>query len=375
LKILVRAPNWIGDQVLSYPFFHFLRRGYPRAKITVACVPWVEATQFRNLIDEIVLLHRPKENTLWARFQALEAGARLVREKGPYDLGISLPNSFSAAWLLWRAGAANRRGYVADGRAFLLTERLHLREEPVVHRAEAYVGALPDEARPLAEIKDFWGIPPVEGDELDPGTPGVIPEFQPERAWPEADPIEPPSTPYWVLAPGAVAESRRWPIERFTDLARKVDGETKWPCLVVGGPAEAPLADRLIGELGRERVRDWTAQGSVTRLWKTLRQAKFVVANDSGLAHVAAICSRREGPSIHVVWGAGNPKRTEPLGPSRVRILLNPIDCWPCERNSCSLPSGQKVECLRGIHPDAVWEEIRLGIGRRDERENRPEPR
>src|SRR3954469_18915033 len=96
-SILVRAPNWIGDQILSYPFFHFLRRGYPRARITVACVPWVEAVQFRNLVDEVIVLPRPSGEGAWAGFQALEQGSKLARAQGPFDLGIALPNSFSAA--------------------------------------------------------------------------------------------------------------------------------------------------------------------------------------------------------------------------------------------------------------------------------------
>ncbi|HUP56373.1 MAG TPA: glycosyltransferase family 9 protein [Bdellovibrionota bacterium] len=368
-SILVRTPNWIGDQILSYPFFHFLRRGYPRARITVACVPWVEAVQFRNLVDDVITLPRPEGDALWARFAALEQGAALARAKGPFDLGIALPNSFSAAWFLWRAGARARRGFASDGRSWLLTERLPWREEPILHRAEAYVSVLPETARPKVEIKEFWGVSPKPGDVLDPGVPGVIPRFEPAQAWPDADPLEVPAEPYWVLAPGAVAESRRWPVERFAELARTICGETGWKCVVVGGVAEARLADKILAELGSEKVLDWTAQGSVTRLWKLLRSSRFAVTNDSGLAHVAALCSFPGGPPVYIVWGAGEPKRTEPLGPSQIRMLLNPVDCWPCERNSCSLPSAQKVECLRGIHPDAVWEEIRVGIRHRQERD------
>jgi heptosyltransferase-2 len=361
-KILVRAPNWIGDHILSYPFFHFLRRGYPRARITVACVPWVEAVQFRNLVDDVVVLPKAQGQGAWASLQALEQGAREVRAKGPFDLGIALPNSFSAAWFLFRAGVSTRRGYGADGRSFLLTDRVPWREAPVVHRAEAYVRLLPDGIRPQAEVKEFWGVPPVPGDEMDTGTPGVIAAFEPAKAWPDADPLEPPKDGYWVLAPGAVAESRRWPVERFAELARRVIEATGLKCAVIGGVAEARLADKIVAEVGPEKAMDLTAQGSVTRLWKLLRGSRFSVTNDSGLAHVAALCGFPGGPPIYVVWGAGDPKRTEPLGPSQIRILLNPLDCWPCERNTCSLPGAQKVECLRGIHPDAVWEEIRVGL-------------
>ena len=54
--ILVRAPNWIGDQVLAFPFFHHLRKAYPKAHIAAVCVPWVENVQFKTLVDEVIVL-------------------------------------------------------------------------------------------------------------------------------------------------------------------------------------------------------------------------------------------------------------------------------------------------------------------------------
>ena len=122
-KIVVRAPNWIGDQVLAYPCFHYLRQGYPQAHITSVCPPWVATIQFRHLVDEVCILPQPQGSSAWARLQALEAGARLLRTQGPWDLGLCLPNSFASAWLLARAGVQWRRGYATEGRGLLLHEK------------------------------------------------------------------------------------------------------------------------------------------------------------------------------------------------------------------------------------------------------------
>src|ERR1700761_2779872 len=114
--ILIRSPNWIGDQVLAYPFFYYLRRAFPRARIATCCLPWVESTQFRDSIDEVHVLPRPDRPGGLAKVKALEAGAAQLRAAGPWDLAISLPNSFSAAWLLKRAGAKRVRGFNIDAR-------------------------------------------------------------------------------------------------------------------------------------------------------------------------------------------------------------------------------------------------------------------
>jgi heptosyltransferase-2 len=354
-NILVRSPNWIGDQILAYPFFHYLRAAYPRARIGVACVPWVEALQFRNLVDEVIPLEKCEEPGLMPRLKNLEDSARVIRERGPWDMGIILPNSFSSAWMFFRAGVGNRRGYAVDSRGFLLNERIHWPTQTIEHRAQAYVNLLPEEARPHRPVSDFWGIPAEN--ELDDDVPGEVDRFYGEKAWPDANPIEPPQGKYWVLAPGSQAESRRWPIEKFTELAQEIARTKGWTGVIVGGLAEARLAESLCEDPELKLI-DMTAQGPVPCLWRIFAGAQFSVCNDSGLAHVAALC----GSPVQIVWGAGDPKRTRPMGPRKVQMMFHPTECWPCERNTCRLPPGRQFECLRGIQPEAVWKEIQSGI-------------
>jgi heptosyltransferase-2 len=357
MNILVRSPNWIGDQILAYPFFHFLRRGFPRAKITVSCSPWTQSVQFENLVDKVVPLPKIREQGLWSRFQAWELASRELRKQGPFELAITLPNSFSSAWIQYRTGARERTGYATDGRRLFLTRPMAWEPEKLGHRAEAYVHLLPESARPPRKfsLTDFWGVPPEN--DLDPGIPSVV-KFDPLKSWASAEPLlVPVDEPYWVLAPGSTADSRRWPLENFANLARRIAKETGWTGLVVGGINEAPVAARLC-EDPELKLKDLTAQGSVASLWPIFKNAKLTVSNDSGLAHVASIC----GSPVQIVWGAGDPKRTEPLGPGRVRVLFNPVDCWPCEKNTCTQPSAGTLACIRGIDSDHVWEEMKSGL-------------
>jgi heptosyltransferase-2 len=366
-SILVKAPNWIGDQILSYPFFYYLRRMHPVARITVACVSWVESIQFRNLVNDVYVMPRSPDKKLTSRIETLELAAKELRKQGEWDLGISLPNSFSAAWLLYRAGAKRRIGYRGDGRRFLLNDSRDWKKASALHRSEAYVGLLntKDVLNGKLLVKDFFGIPPEdENDPGDTGVPGVQKEFNAASAWPQGAPlsgdtgvVEPPEGPYWVLAPGSAAESRRWPTEYFAALARQVVAETGMKGLVVGGSSESTIALDLC-EDRKPKLQDWTAQGSVSSYWKLFKNAAFTVSNDSGLAHVASLC----GSPVQIIWGAGDPRRTEPIGPGKVRVIFNPIECWPCEKNVCLRASGERLECLKGISPETVWKEIKSGL-------------
>lgn len=371
-RIVVRAPNWIGDQVLAYPFFYSLRRAYPDAEITAVCVAWVESMQYRKQVDAVIELPRAVDTTLGARIRALNAAVEILRARSPqgWDLGFVLPPSFSGAWMFFRAGVACRVGYRGDGRSPLLTLAPRPRGSSTgrLHRAQEYLDLLgfadPQiKAGPGAQA--FWPQQPnrelaeFKETELQPG---VIQRFDYKHEWALKAALDPPREKYWILAPGSMAESRRWGLDQFVKLATIVHRETGLKGLIVGGPTEAPLAQQLIEHRGLG-LADWTAQGAVPGLSLLFENAQFTVANDSGLAHVASLC----GSPTCIVWGAGNPRHTSPLGPGRVRTVLSSPECWPCEKNVCSLEGDRRLQCLKQIGPEQVWEQIRDGLLTREE--------
>ena len=361
-RILVRAPNWIGDQILAYPFFHALRKRYPDAHIASTCVGWVESLQFRKQVDEVIPLAKPLDGSWLNKWRAVEESARRLKSRGPWDLAITLPNSLSSAWCLYRAGALRRRGYRADARALLLNEGIDLAQSEGLHRADAYLRLLaPDGVQALGKL--FWGAPPPwsedEDDPADIGKPGALERFDAAAEWPGVEPIEPPDEPYWVIAPGSTAESRRWPIERAQSLAAIIHARTGLRGIVLGGPSEAVAAEDLCDDRD-SGLSNWTARGNVASNWRLFERARFVVSNDSGLAHMASLC----GAPVFIAWGAGNPKHTEPIGPGKVKLAFNPVECWPCEKNVCIQPAGRRLQCLNGIQPDTLWTGIQKELAR-----------
>lgn len=344
MKILVRCANWIGDHVLSYPFFFYLRRAYPQAWIAAVAPAWVSDLQYENLVNEVILEDRRTESWL-TRLQGLESAAAGIRQRGPWDMGFSLPNSLAAAWLLWRSNVRRRIGYQADARGLMLNQGRFFDPNPYKHRAQAYVELLPRELRPKIDARGFW---------QDPQTP----VFDPRRAWPRIEePLSPPESAYWVLAPSTKASSRRWPIESFVGLARLVWQQTGWRGLIVGSQEDGHLARALL-EYSGTGLEDWTGRGPASALWRVLRGAAFTVANDSGLAHLAALC----GSPLHFICGAGDPRRTTPIGPNKIQMSVNQVPCWPCEKNVCRLPEPQYLQCLKGIEPSQVWKQIQTGL-------------
>ena len=186
--------------------------------------------------------------------------------------------------------------------------------------------------------------------------PLEVPEFDPIKYWPDIVPIEPPRVPYFVVAPGATADSRRWPIDRFSDFIETTIEKYGFKAIVVGGKAEKEIASQLFRR--GVAIEDYTGRGWVAAHWKLFKEAKFTICNESGLAHVAALC----GSNVQIVCGAADPRRTRPIGPGKVQVRINPVECWPCEKNVCTFQDERKNQCLMGISAPQVLEEVENGF-------------
>ncbi|MEO8499336.1 MAG: lipopolysaccharide heptosyltransferase II, partial [Vicinamibacteria bacterium] len=90
-RIAIRAPNWLGDVVLSLPAVRDIRRAFPNAKISVVARPSVAPVY--EAVPEIDAVLEVRG--MRAEIAALRAG---------FDLAILLPNSMGTAFLAAVAG-------------------------------------------------------------------------------------------------------------------------------------------------------------------------------------------------------------------------------------------------------------------------------
>ncbi|HKW79691.1 MAG TPA: lipopolysaccharide heptosyltransferase II, partial [Casimicrobiaceae bacterium] len=128
-RILIVAPSWIGDAILSEPLFAVLREPLEEPIVDVLAPPWCSPVYervrgVRSIIDNPVG-HR--ELGLRQR----RALARTLRGNN-YTRALVLPNSFKSALVPWLARIPRRIGYVGEARGVLLTDarRLDVRALP-----------------------------------------------------------------------------------------------------------------------------------------------------------------------------------------------------------------------------------------------------
>lgn len=337
-RIFVRAPNWVGDFILAYPFFVRLRELYPEAWITVAVPESISDMVYRGLVNEVVILPVRQKHVLLSRCQHFWRQPQLVRSQvstPTWDWGLTLSPSLSSAALLWRLHIPRRTGEATDGRGFLLTQAL-----------------LPDRQHHFSQVfLNLLGI--LCSLEALPPRPDVF------QVWDGVTFFAPPQEPYWVLALGSNAPARRWDGASFIQVATWVFQRFGWKGLVVGGPREQGWVEdfrsaqpKQWSEAGLE---DWTGKGRVTQYARVFAQAQAVLSNDSGLAHVANFC----GALLHIVWGAGKPQRVQPLYQEKVSHSKggDGLSCWPCQKNHCRYSGKNHRACLTRLTPEILWEQ------------------
>ena len=309
MNFLVKGSNWLGDAVMSLPTLRSLREMRPRARIAVLTKPSL-ADLYRGSphVDE-VLLHERGNVKHW-----MSTVKDLKRRK--FDAAILLTRSFSASFLIWSARIPQRIGY---GQPALLTDSpLPLGRRHRVHHFHHLLSALES--------------PPA----VHPPRIDLLPDAE---AWARE---ELPGEPWIGINPGATyGAAKQWFPDRFIELGRRLSRRGK--LVVVGGPAEADLGDRVAQAVGG---RSLAGRTSVSQLAAAIARCSLFVTNDTGPMHVADAV----GVPVVAVFGPTDWITTPPFG-KRHSLVRHDLECAPCLKRECPLGHHQ---CMKKIGVDEV---------------------
>jgi heptosyltransferase-2 len=313
-RLLVRAPNWVGDVVLSLPALRDLRRCFPTARLEVLARAWV-ADLYRAVPDVDAVVESRG---------ALADGAAL---RGRFDLAVLLPNSFATALAAWRAGVPQRWGYATDARGWLLTRSCRVppsvrgRSQVYYYRAMLAGLGLATEGPPDASLAcpEEWAARGAErlGD---------------EGPW------------IGVNAGAFYGSAKRWPHERFAAAAELVARRVDAKVAIVGSAAERPLGESMAGQM-RVPSRVLCGETGLDELLGVLSRLRLLLTNDSGPMHLAAAL----GVPVVAVFGSTDWTETAPVG-TRSRVVREDVECAPCLLRECPVDH----RCMTRVGVDAV---------------------
>jgi heptosyltransferase-1 len=288
-RVLIFRLSAIGDCVHGLPVACALRD-----HDSTLDIGWVvegrtaEILRGHRAIDRVIALPRGWYKTL----AGIRAARQAVAEFEP-DVSIDLQGLTKSAALAWCSGAKTRVGFSGvEGReisTWFNNRRMHATATHVVDKN--------------LELLTLLGVVPHTARFDLPLEAAITAKM---RNWTDEQHLQPG---FAVLNPGAGWASKRWPVERFSAVARGLMERRGLRTVVAWAPGdEKTWAEQIMAEsLGAAILAPPTTLLELTALCS---EAKLFVSGDTGPLHLAAAV---ETPCV-ALFGASDAQRNGPYG-------------------------------------------------------------
>lgn len=345
-RILVSRLDRIGDVVLSIPAIEAIRKQHPHGHLAVMTRPsTAPLLEGHPAVDEVIPYYYEKKG----RHSGLVGSVRFVRELvlRRFDIAFILHPSHRAHWVPFLAGIPYRIGLNSHDPLLLTKPVPDRRKEGLKHEADTTL-----------DIVRAFGVPiPAEK------TLSIFTSYEDEVFVSEtlAKAGIAASETIAAFHLGASCVSKRWPAERFIELAKRFMEQRGARIVVVGGAEEKELGEIFRGRIGASAL-DLTGQLSLKQLAELLKRCAVLVSNDSGPVHIAAAVNTR----TLTIFG----RNKSDLGPVRWRalgagheVIQKDVGCAVCLAHRCTID----FECLKAVTVDMAWERLDAMLPQRTE--------
>ena len=347
-RVLIVRPSALGDVARTVPALVTLRNALPDAHID-----WLVRDAFADLVrhhpalNGVVPFPRKRFATAWCNplrtLEALRWSLDLAKHR--YDLAIDLQGLFRSGLFSWLTHAPTRVGFAnARELAWLAYNRRHP-IDPTLHTVERMLALL--EAEGYTPVRDMRLY--------------VSPD---DARWRDEllDRHGGHDQPYACLAPTARWPAKRWPLDRFIHVARRLldTGIAGRRLVIIASEAERaglrPLIEQLGDAAGADRL--LFPATTVGQMMALISHTRLLVCNDSGPLHVAVAFER----PIVAVFGPTDP---DLVGPYRRPDCL--VQHPDARRRHGNVHKRTDQTLIAKVALDMVWERIEAQLRRVDE--------
>ena len=327
MKVLLVRLGSLGDIVHGLPVAASLRDAFPDAQID-----WLVDARQQALLDRVPILDR--RITLRASIRGFVDAIRALRERR-YDAALDLQGLWKSAVLARASGATRVIGFPAS----------HLRE-PGAQRFYSETCGVVSGPHVIQKNLSLLRTLGLDSSKFVVKFPFDVPE-SPVVAEVYRRLHLHEGAFFTLLNPGAAWPNKRWPAERFGQLAAAIAKRHNLPSAVLWGPGDESRAEMVVAcSDGTAVVAPRTSIGDLLAL---ARAARLMISGDTGPLHIAWAL----GTSVVALFGPTNPLRNGPWASTDVS-LSRYGDCTCRYQRRCRRPAA----CLLDIHPDEVLQAV-----------------
>ncbi len=341
-RILVRAPNWVGDVVMATPSFRSIRENFKNAHITLLIKSNLQGIiKGSPWFDEFITIE-PFQKRDGITIPFLKFIASITHSlsliyrlrKGKYELCFLFPNSFSSAFIAWLSGAEIRVGYKRDARSLLLTDGLERMRDNgkflPTYMVDYYLQLCTHVGCEIGSKKLELFISKASEDAAN----HLFGKYHIGKK------------PFVLINPGAsYGSSKCWYAKKFAMTADLLREKVDCDIVLVCGPGETKLTDEIeqFSEKGVINLSQDLVPLNVLKVF--VKRSMLLITVDSGPRHFAVALKR----PVVVLMGPTDPRYTETeheIG----EVIRENVECTACHLKSC--PTDHR--CMTQISPEKV---------------------
>ncbi len=350
-QILVILPTWVGILVMATPFIRQVQQHFAQAQLSFV--------MHRHLLPLLENSPWQGETYFWPKknHSSKADGKRLVAQlrAQQFDLAITLPNSFSSAWLAWRRCAKRRVGFARDGRSWLLTDPIPVPNKASARTRRNSITKSRFEPMPLVLYYDHLAQAlgcATTGDALALFTNNAEDESVAARLLAGGAAA---ASPLVTLCPGAnFGASKCWAPERFAGVADRLVQEYGATIAISPGPGEEPLAEAISHAMDQPNLLLTAPCLTLGELKSLIKRSLLLLGNDTGPRHFARAFD------VHrvTVFGPTEEQWTA-TSHGRESIVRVQVPCGPCHLKVCP---RQRQDCMEDVTEAMVMAACRTEI-------------
>lgn len=329
-KILIIAPGWVGDVIMSQALFKILRKQHQdKLQLDVMAPKWAHSIleRMEEVNHVIASPFKSGSLSLWLR---IKLGLNL--RKAHYNQAIILPNSFKSALVPFIALIKKRTGFKGESRYILINDIYKLDKNKLPLMVERFC-ALALRGEKPKEVD--YPILSVNKD----NQARLVTKFKINL---ERQLI--------IFCPGAAyGKSKQWLPENFSQLADMLSIEA-YQVLILGSSGDKSVGSAICNKASVAQIIDTCGMTDLADTVDLLNLSSVVVSNDSGLMHVACASAAK----VIALYGSSSPDFTPPLSKTSDTIKVT-LECSPCFKRTCRF---NHYNCLKLITVPMVYEKL-----------------
>ncbi|MCI8362393.1 MAG: glycosyltransferase family 9 protein [Clostridia bacterium] len=164
---------------------------------------------------------------------------------------------------------------------------------------------------------------------------------------------------YFIIYPSASSKLKKWPIDRFAKIAQKIVDKTGLPLILCGTKVDKEDNDKLKQLVPGIEILDFTDKTQILEFIGIIKNAKFVITNDTGIYHISVISQ----VPVTIVAGGYTYNRYMKYefenNYKKPYVVIEKQQCFNCE-NRCKYTKEMNAiwPCLDKITVDQAWKVI-----------------